>query len=182
VNRNARLLEAALFSASQPLGLDELRRLLSGASKNEVADALEELRQHLNEHEHGVELGEVAGGFQLLTRTEFAEEIAAARIVQRPRRLSRAALETLAVIAYRQPVSRAEVEEIRGVSVEGVLRLLLEREFVEVAGRAEGMGRPLLYRTTVQFLELLGLNDLNELPKLEDLSVALRPPMPQPEL
>lgn len=150
-------------------------RLMPDGSEAEVAAALDELRGHLEEQGHGVVLVEVAGGFQIFTRPEFADEIAAARLVQRPRKLSRAALETLAVIAYRQPVSRGEIEEIRGVSVEGVLRMLIEREFVTVTGRADGIGRPLLYGTTPRFLELLGLKDTSELPKLEELSVALRP-------
>jgi segregation and condensation protein B len=176
LNRTAQLLEAALFSASEPLGTEELGRLAPERSAEEIIAALEELRTHLRSEGHGVELVDVGGGYQLLTRPEFADAIAEARIVLRPRRLSRAALETLAVIAYRQPVSRAEIEEIRGVSAEGVLRLLAERELIDVVGRADGIGRPLLYGTTPRFLEHIGLRDLTELPRLEELAVALRPP------
>ncbi|MBI3082571.1 MAG: SMC-Scp complex subunit ScpB, partial [Gemmatimonadetes bacterium] len=104
-----------------------------------------------------------------------AEAIAQAQLVQRPRRLSVAAMETLAIIGYRQPVGRAEIEEIRGVAVDGVLRLLQERGLIDVVGRGEGLGRPLLYGTTLAFLELLGLKSLSELPRLEELSVALKP-------
>jgi segregation and condensation protein B len=96
--------------------------------------------------------------------------------------LSQAALETLAVIAYRQPVSRAEIEEIRGVSVDGVLRSLQERGIIEAVGRGEGLGRPMLYGTTALFFELLGVRSLDELPRLEELSVALRPPSDLGEL
>jgi len=138
--------------------------------------ALDTLRSEFREGQHGVELVEVAEGFQLLTRREFADSIARAQLVTRPRRLSGPALETLAIIAYRQPVGRAEIEEIRGVSVESVLRSLQERGLIDVVGRSEGTGRPLLYGTTLEFLELLGLKNLTELPRLEELSVALRSP------
>ena len=100
----------------------------------------------------------------------------------RPRRLSPAALETLAIVAYKQPVGRIEVDEIRGVDSGAVIDKLVERGLIEIASRGEGLGRPLLYGTTPSFLELLGLKDLEELPRLEELSVALRPPAPaEPE-
>ena len=175
MNRLTQLLEAALFSADHPLNLGELNKLDPEATPEEVRAVCEELRAHYDEGGHGVELVEVASGYQILTRADFAEAIAEARIVARPRRLSAAALESLAIVAYRQPTSRAEIEEVRGVSVDGVLRLLLERGLIDVVGRAEGMGRPLLYGTTPAFLELLGLRDLSDLPRLDELSVALRP-------
>lgn len=171
----ARLVEAALFAADRPLKLDELGELAPEADRESLMAALEELKDHYEAECHGVELVGLAEGFQILTRPEYAEALAQARIVNRPRKLSVAALETLAVIAYRQPVGRAEIEEIRGVAVDGVLRLLLERGLIEVVGRGEGIGRPLLYGTTPAFLELLGLRSLEELPKMEELSVVLRP-------
>lgn len=178
MNPLAQLLEAALFSAAHPLPLRELAKLDPDASAEDVQAALDALQAHYAEGWHGVELVAVAEGFQILTRREFAETIAEAQLVSRPRRLSPAALETLAILAYRQPVGRAEVEEIRGVQVEGVLRMLQERGLIDVVGRGEGLGRPLLYGTTPAFLELLGLRDLSELPRLEELSVALHPPAP----
>ena len=178
---NAQLFEAALFSASHPLSTSDLRKLLPEAKPAEIRAALDEIKEHYEQDGHGVQLVEVADGYQVLTRPVFAEAIAEARIVVRPRKLSRAALETLAVIAYRQPVSRAEIEEIRGVSADGMLRMLQEREFVEVVGRADGMGRQLLYGTTSDLLQLLGLPDLSALPKLEEFSVSLRPP-PDPSI
>jgi len=144
------------------------------ATQDEIQAAIGQLRELYSASGHGIELREVADGYQVLTRREFADAIAQAHIVTRPRRLSVAALETIAIIAYRQPVGRAEIEEIRGVSVEGVLRSLQDRGLIGVVGRAEGMGRPLLYGTTPAFLELLGLNGLDQLPRLEELSVALR--------
>jgi segregation and condensation protein B len=170
-----KLLEAALFAAARPLGLEELMALDPGASEQEVREALSELQGIYDAGGHGVEVVEVAEGFQILTRRECAEALALAQVVSRPRRLSVAAMETLAIIAYRQPVGRAEIEEIRGVAVDGVLRLLQERGLIDVVGRSEGLGRPLLYGTTPAFLELLGLKDLSELPRLEELSVALKP-------
>lgn len=176
MNPLIQLLEAALFASPHPLSLNECRKLAPEASPDELRDALDTLRAHYDDGAHAVELIEVAEGYQITTRPHFAEAVAEAQLVRRPRKLSQAALETLAVIAYRQPVSRGEIEEIRGVAVDGVLRLLQERGIVEAVGRGEGLGRPLLYGTTPLFLELLGLRTREELPNLEDLSVALRPP------
>ncbi len=181
MDQRTRLLEAALFSAPRPLALDELDVLDPDASEDDWKKALEELRDHYASGGHGVELVEIAEGWQILTLPIFAEAIERAAFAARPQKLSGAALEVLAVIAYRQPVGRAEVEEIRGVSSGGVLRLLQERGLIEVVGRSEGLGRPLLYATTPLFLEHLGLADLSDLPRTEELAVALRPPKP-PEL
>lgn len=175
MDRLTRLLEAALFSASRPLPLEELRRLDPEVSADAIAAALVALRTLYDEAGHGVELAELADGYQIVTRMDLADAIAEARIVDRPRKLSAAAMETLAIVAYRQPVGRAEIEEIRGVVSEGVLRMLAERGLIEVVGRGEGLGRPLLYGTTAQFLEILGLRSLDDLPRLEELSVALTP-------
>jgi len=182
VSQLTRLLEAALFSAAHPLTLEELGRLDPLATPDEIRGALDELRDIYVNAGHGVELVELAEGFQIMTRREFADQIAQAQIVQRPRKLSAAAMETLAIIAYRQPVGRLEVDEIRGVDSGAVIEKLGERGLVEIVTRGEGLGRPLLYGTTPQFLEILGLKDLDELPRLEELSVALRPPAPaEPE-
>jgi segregation and condensation protein B len=176
----AKLLEAALFAASRPLTLEELASLEPESGEAACRAALGELRAAYGE-DHGVELAEIAEGWQFLTRREYAEAIDRAQFALRPRRLSPAALETLAIIAYRQPVGRVEVDEIRGVDSGAVIDKLLERGLVEVVTRGEGLGRPLLYGTTPQFLEILGLKDLEQLPRLEELSVALRPPTPAEE-
>ena len=170
-----KLLEAALFSAARPVRFEELLALDPEASEEDVRLGLSELKDLYDVGEHGVELVELAEGFQVLTRRECAEAIAQAQLVSRPRRLSVAAMETLAIVAYRQPVGRGEIEQIRGVAADGVLRLLQERGVIDVVARGDGMGRPLLDGTTPAFLELLGLKDLGELPRLEELSVALRP-------
>src|SRR5690242_13405402 len=139
-----------------------------------LESALEELRDHYDNEGHGVELVEVAGGWQILTRPEYTEAIERASLAARPQRLSAAALETLAIIAYRQPIGRADIEEIRGVSAGGMLKTLLERGLIDVVGRAEALGRPLLYGTTAAFLEHFALRHLNELPRADELAIALR--------
>lgn len=174
----AKLLEAALFAASRPLTLEELVALDPEAGEGAVRAALAEVQGAFATDDHGIELAEIAEGWQFLTRREYAEAVARTGIAQRGRRLSPAALEALAIVAYRQPVGRLEIEEIRGVDSGAVLDKLVERGLVEVVTRGDGLGRPLLYGTTPGFLEILGLKDLGELPRLEELSVALRPPAP----
>lgn len=177
----AKLVEAALFAASRPLSVAELASLEPDAGEAGVRSALEEIAAEFDGDRHGVELAEIAGGWQFLTRREHAEAIDRAQFALKPRRLSPAALETLAIIAYRQPVGRLEVDEIRGVDSGAVIDKLAERGLVEVVSRGEGLGRPLLYATTPQFLELLGLKSLDDLPRLEELSIALQPPAAPPE-
>jgi segregation and condensation protein B len=155
----AKLLEAALFASSRPIPTDELAALDDEASAAAVTAALEEIREH-----YDVEV----------TRAEYTEAIERAQLAARPQRLSGAALETLAIIAYRQPISRADIEDIRGVAVGGVLKSLHERGLIDVVGRAEGLGRPLLYGTTALFLEHFALRHLEELPRADELAIALR--------
>ncbi|HTC23429.1 MAG TPA: SMC-Scp complex subunit ScpB [Gemmatimonadales bacterium] len=170
-----------MFSAARPLTAEDLATLDPDATLADVRAALEELREHYDFDQHGIELVELAGGYQMLTRPIHAAAIERAQFSVRATRLTPAALETLAVIAYRQPVGRAEIEEIRGVSAGGVLRSLQERSLIDVVGRSEGLGRPLLYGTAPLFLELLGLRDLGDLPKAEELTVALQPHRPEAE-
>jgi segregation and condensation protein B len=172
----AKLLEAALFASTRPVPVEELRALEPEAGAEAVDAALAELRAHYDHPEdgHAFEMVEQGGGWQLLTRAEFTEAIERAQLAQRPQRLSSASLETLAIIAYRQPIGRAEIEEIRGVAVGSVLKALLERGLIEVTGRSEGLGRPLLYGTTPAFLEQFALRHLIELPRADELAVALR--------
>lgn len=170
----AKLLEAALFAAPRPLTTEALAALDTDASPAALASALDELREHYDVDGHGVELVEQGGGWQILTRAEYAEAIERAQVAARPQRLSGAALETLAIVAYRQPIGRAEIEEIRGVSVGSVLKSLHDRGLIDVIGRGEGIGRPLLYGTASQFLEQFGLRHLEELPRSDELAIALR--------
>ena len=170
----AKLLEAALFASARPIPVDELSALDPDAPKGAVMAALDEIREHYDVEGHGVELVEVGGGWQILTRAEYTEAIERAQLASRPARLSAAALETLALIAYRQPLGRAEIEEIRGVSVGSILKSLHERGLIDVVGRGEGLGRPLLYGTTPGFLEQFALRHLEELPRADELAIALR--------
>ena len=170
----AKLLEAALFASSRPVPLDELVALDADASRGEVDAALGELRDAYNNNGHGIELVEIGEGWQVLTRPEYTEAIERAQLAVRPHRLSGAALETLAIIAYRQPIGRAEVEEIRGVNCGAILKSLHERALIDVVARGEGIGRPLHYGTTPLFLEQFALRHLEELPRADELAVALR--------
>ncbi|MEK7401760.1 MAG: SMC-Scp complex subunit ScpB [Gemmatimonadota bacterium] len=171
----AKLLEAALFASARPVPLDELAALDAEVSPAALRAALDEIRVHYDSEGHGVELTEIAGGWQVLTRSEYTEAIERAQLAARPQRLSAAALETLAIVAYRQPIGRSEIEDIRGVNVGSILKSLNERGLIDVVGRAEGLGRPLLYGTTPLFLEHFALRHLEELPRADELAIAMRP-------
>ena len=168
-----RTLEALLFVATQPVPSASLAAVL-GISSREVGRLLSRLREHY-EAGHGVTLIEVAGGWQMVTAPEEEGAVRAFRAdhLDEKIRLSKASLETLAVVAYRQPVTRGEVEEIRGVRCDRVMETLLRHGLVRVAGRRRGSGTPLLFRTTDRFLELFGLQAIADLPALEELREAL---------
>jgi segregation and condensation protein B len=178
------IVEAVLFASDAPLRPDEIARADESLDEDTVEEALQRLRLLYLEGERAFDLVEVAGGYQLLTRPEFASYLERFDTVPRPTRLSGPALETLAIIAYRQPLGRLEVEHIRGVSSSGVMRTLQDRGLVEVVGRSEGLGRPLLYGTTARFLEHFGFRSLEDLPRPEELPVVLRdrsvPILPEP--
>lgn len=160
--------EAVLFTAGDPLPFATLRDLLDGPDDDELRAALSLIRVRYARAGHGLRLVEVAGGWQLRTHPRYARWCARARAVK-PLRLSRAALETLAIVAYEQPVTRADVEQLRGVDPGTILRMLVERGVVRTLGHQNTPGRPLLYGTTPQFLEVFGLRDLSDLPTLRDL-------------
>jgi len=161
------VLEALLFASDAPLEAERIQQVLeldSAAAARELADAL---RRRLDTEGRALQLVEVGGGFRLVTRPEVAPYLVKLARSKTRSRLSRPALETLAIIAYRQPVSRPEVDAVRGVSSEGVLDNLLERRMIRIAGRKDSPGRPFLYETTREFLVAFGLRDLNDLPKVE---------------
>ncbi len=168
----AKAVEAVLFASPEPVPLARLEQVFApdGISRADLLDALRTLSEALGDR--GIELREVAGGYQLRTRPEMAPFLARLE-VPRPVRFSRAALETLAIVAYRQPVTRAEVEEVRGVDCGGVLRSLLEKGLVRILGKKDVPGRPLLYGTTRKFLEVFGLSSLTELPSLKEIGELL---------
>ena len=163
------ILEALLFVAEEPLPLPKLQEALTDTDPAETEATVRDLALQLETQERGLMVQEVAGGFRLATRPDVHAWVHRLQQVK-PARLSRAALETLAIIAYRQPITRAEIEAIRGVAVDGVLRTLLERELVRMMGRKAEAGRPMLYGTSQQFLEHFGLRDLGDLPTLREIN------------
>lgn len=170
-------IEALLFSSDQPLPLTLLCESIE-TGPAEVSEALRQLGEEYAARDAGVELREIAGGWMLVTTSEHAEWVGRMLRGKRKMRLSRAALESMAIIAYKQPVTKSEVEAIRGVDSSAVLSTLLERNLVTIRGRSKVVGRPLLYGTTQEFLEYFGLKDLSELPRPEELRalVASREP------
>jgi segregation and condensation protein B len=170
-------LEALLFSSDQPLPLTLLCESLE-AESDAVSAALQELGSSYAARGAGVELREIAGGWMLVTTSEQAEWVGRMLRGKRRMRLSRPALETMAIVAYKQPVTKGEIEAIRGVDSTAVLATLLERNLVTIRGRSKVVGRPLLYGTTPEFLDYFGLRDLSELPRPEELRalVAAREP------
>ena len=162
------IIESLLFVSEEPLTIERLKQIITGAETKAVREALEELAVDYETRHGGFYLQPVAGGYQIRTRPEYTEWIK--RLLQpKPQRLSKAALETLAIIAYKQPVIRADVEHLRGVDCGGVLRVLLERKFIRVLGRKEIPGRPLIYATTKRFLEVFGLKNLKDLPTPKEI-------------
>ncbi|MGQ0554867.1 MAG: SMC-Scp complex subunit ScpB [Nitrospiraceae bacterium] len=162
------ILEALLFVSSEPLSVARLVVVLGNVSKIEVEEALRQLGQALDQDGRGVRLAAVAGGYRLVTKLDYAPWIKRLDKAKTSAKLSRSALESLAIIAYKQPLVRSEVEEIRGVETSGVLRTLLERKLVRIVGRKEVPGRPIMYGTTKFFLEHFGLSDLSQLPPLRE--------------
>jgi len=168
------IVEAVLFASDAPLTADEIARADETLDEDRVEDAIRFLQAEYDDAERSFQVVELAEGYQVLTRPEFAPYLERFDNVPRPSRLSGPALETLAIIAYRQPLGRIEMEYIRGVGSAGVLKTLLDREMIEVVGRAEGLGRPVLYGTTARFLEHFGFKSLEELPRPEELPIILR--------
>jgi segregation and condensation protein B len=188
------VLEALLFSAQKPLTTAELRGALTSAGQAdelvpnefarvkeaEIGVALEQLKDEYTLAPRAFQLVEKADGWQLVSHPDCARWVRQLFPGPKPARLSPPALETLAIIAYRQPITRADVEAVRGVTVEGVLQNLMERGLVKISGRAELPGRPLLYETTQFFLEHFGLRNLDELPNAEELRTRYLPTAPRP--
>ena len=162
------IIESLLFVAEEPLGLDKLKSILETVESKEIKAALQTLAERYESRGGGFSLYEVAGGWQLRSRPEYTPWIK--RLLQpSPQRLSKPALETLAIVAYNQPIIRADIEHIRGVDCGGVLRQLMERKLIRVLGRKEIPGRPLIYATTKLFLETFGLKDLRDLPSPREI-------------
>jgi segregation and condensation protein B len=192
----SQVIEALLFAAQKPLTARELMIAIKGAggddeltpnefaktTEAQVAAGLEQLKIEYVQQGHAFQLAEKAEGWQLVSDPAYAPWVRQLFPAVKPARLTPPSLETLAIIAYRQPITRADVEAVRGVAVDGVLQNLMERGLVKIAGRAEVPGRPLLYETTQFFLEHFGLRDLDELPNAEELRTRYLPTAPRKEI
>ncbi len=163
------IIESLVFVSETPLSIDRLKTILEEVDRRDIRLALAELQGEYEDRQGGFVLQEVAGGFQFRTHADYSDWIKKL-LKPSPTRLSRAALETLAIIAYKQPIIRADVEHIRGVDSGGVLRMLLERKLIRVLGRKDIPGRPMIYGTTKEFLELFNLKDLGELPSPKEIA------------
>ena len=162
------IIESLLFASDEPLTIDRLKNIITGAETKAIRVTLDELKADYEARQGGFFLKEVADGYQIRTRPDYKEYIR--RLLKpKPQRLSKAALETLAIIAYKQPVIRSDIEHIRGVDCGGVLRVLLERQFIRVLGRKDIPGRPLIYATTKRFLEVFDLKNLKDLPTPKEI-------------
>ena len=162
------ILEAVLFVSPEPLPVARLMSILGPVSKAEVVQALGILTHDLDQDGRGIQLVQVAGGYRLVTKQEYGPWLKRMDKAKAVQKLSRSALESLAIIAYKQPLVRSEIEEIRGVETSGVLRTLCERKLVRIVGRKDVPGRPIMYGTTKFFLEHFGLQDLSQLPPLRE--------------
>jgi segregation and condensation protein B len=165
------IVEALLFAAGEPLSARQLAVLVEDATPAQVDDVVAELEADYLREGRAFRIQRIAGGWRLVSRPEFAPWVRRMVETGRTTRLSQAALETLAIVAYKQPVTRGELESIRGVSVDAVIQTLVDRGLVTIVGRGEGLGRPLLYGTTSLFLEYFGLPGLEALPRPEELQI-----------
>ena len=168
-----RIIEALILSCSEPISAEKLAEIIPYCNAGQAKDLVNELNTEYAEQDRSFEIWEVAGGYQIRTRAEFSGYLQKLQ-KERALRLSQAALETLAIIAYRQPVTRAEIEEVRGVDAGAVVKSLLERHLLRIAGQREVPGRPMLYGTTRRFLEVFGLERLKDLPTLRELDELAR--------
>ena len=157
-----RIIEAVLFATQEPISLRKLSDIVGDTDAKEIQEVIQQLRDEYDTHDRVFQIEEIANGFQLLSRPEYHEWIS---------KLSQQALETLAIIAYKQPIIRADIEAIRGVQSGQMIRTLIEKGLVKITGRDEVLGRPLLYGTTTTFLDHFGLKSIKDLPKVEDLEM-----------
>ncbi|MEN6374152.1 MAG: SMC-Scp complex subunit ScpB [Smithella sp.] len=162
------IIEALILTSETPLTLEKIYAVLNDIEKSEVKNTLQQLIAEYEERQSGIYLVEVAGGFQFRTRPELSPWVKKLKGTK-PASLSPAALETLAIVAYRQPIVKAEIEDIRGVDVSAPLKGLLEKKLVRIVGRKDVPGKPIIYGTTKKFLEVFNLRDLSELPTLREL-------------
>ncbi len=163
-------LESLLFISDKSLVIDDIKKIFENAEPAEIREQIESLKKDLEGRSSGIRIVEIAGGFQMVTAPENAPTIKAFYKIKHTEKLTGPSLETLAIIAYKQPVTRIDIEAIRGVNVDGVVKSLLEKNLIRVVGRKEVIGRPFVYGTTRLFLDYFGLKSLAELPKIEEFA------------
>jgi len=164
------VIEALLFTSEKPVILEQLKEAIEGVSTGDIREVIVALQSEYSQRKSGIVIVEIAGGYQMLTNSDYAVYLKKFYRTRHKEKLSKPALETLAIIAYKQPVSRMDIELIRGVNSDGVVVNLIEKELIKIVGRKDVPGRPYVYGTTKQFLEYFGLKSLEDLPKLEDFS------------
>ncbi len=177
-----KVIEALLFASTKPLTLNEIRKVLNGFSAQEIEQWIHEMQEAFASESRSFEIVEIAGGFEMATRRDFAPWILKLELQKKAKQASQSALETLAILAYKQPITRAEIEDLRGVDVSGVLVTLVERAFIKIVGKKEVPGRPFLYATTDKFLEHFGLKSLQELPNIEEIKSVVENAVKKEEL
>ncbi len=168
-----RIIEAIIFSSAKPMLLNELKKVIKGYSASKIEGLIRELQSEYEKEGRSFRLSEVAGGFEISTESKYAPWICRLELQKRAKQATRSALETLAILAYKQPLTRAEIEDLRGVDVAGVVSTLLERNLIKVVGRKEVPGRPFLYGTTDKFLEHFGLKSLTDLPDISEIKTMI---------
>ena len=174
-------IEALLFASGKPLPLEQIKNALGGLGTNEIRGILDELRAEYEQARRGIRISEIAGGFQMITAPDFSPFLKKLYKERRVERLSRPALETLAIIAYKQPVTRLEIESLRNVDINGVIRNLLDKGLIRISGTKDAPGRPKVYGTTREFMEYFGLKSLEELPRIENFLIAKETRNEQPK-
>ena len=173
-NNLHRIIESLLFASDVPLTLDKLKEVVDGPGKKEIRKAITDLQKFYNQTGSAIDVAELAGGFQLVSREEYSIYLKKLYKGRSASRLTHRALETLAIITYKQPITKQEMESIRGVNVDGVVKTLLERNLIKIEGRQKAPGNPLLYGTSKFFLQYFGLNSLGDLPKLKEIDELLK--------
>lgn len=168
------IIEALLFVSEKPLTIAQIKEVLEELDVQAIKTAIAQLQDEYRASRRSFNIIEVAGGYRISTDPKFAPWLSKLYSKSRAEKLSRPSLETLAIVAYRQPITRLEIEDIRGVNVEGVLKTLMERALVRISGRKQIPGRPFLYSTTREFLELFGLQTLTDLPNLEEFGELIK--------
>lgn len=167
------IIEALLFASEKPLTLEQMKSVLDNLETTEIRSLLEGLRSEYEKSERGIRIIEIAGGFQMIAGPHLSALLKKLYKGRTPERLSKPALETLAIIAYKHPVTRLEIESIRNVNVDGIIKSLIEKDLIRISGRKKAPGRPYVYGITKHFLEYFGLKSLEDLPKIDNFPVAL---------